>query len=149
MPVWQCERGYSPCQATDGANQQANKTSWTDGAQSDLLTARFCIYSLISPVSRTKGSCRSGVWSRDFNGTCSVKTSQPVGNYQTEGFMVSDLLERGRDEGKCGAAFPPLLFSSLPSSVRVFVFWTEINCSLFINLLMVGNCFSHPLGFLK
>ena len=109
--------GYSLCQATDGANQQANRTSWTDGAHSDLLTAQFCRYSLISPVSRSKESHRSGVWSQDFTGLA----CQPVGNYQTEGLIVSDLLERGKDEGKCGAASPPLL-SSLPSSVRVFVF---------------------------
>lgn len=54
------------------------------------------------------------------------------------------LVGAGKDEGKCGAASSPLLLSSLPSSVRVFVFSTEINCSLFINLLMVGNCFSPP-----
>lgn len=101
------ERGYSLCQATDGASQQANKTSWTDGAHSDLLTARFRIYSLISSVSRTKRVMQKWCVIAGFNRTCSVETSQPVGNYQTEEFIVSDLLEQGTTKGKCGAAFPP------------------------------------------
>lgn len=96
----------------DGTHQQANRTSWTDGAHSDLLTARFCIYSLISPVSTTKGLRRSGVGSHDSTGPARRKNSQPVGYYQTGGFMVSDLLERGRTKGNVGQ--PPPLCSSPP-----------------------------------
>lgn len=47
---------------------------------------------------------------------------------------------RERTTGNVGRP-PSSLPPSLPSSVRVFVFWTEINCCLFINLLMLGNCF--------
>lgn len=95
-------------------------TSWTDGAQSNFLTAQFCIDSLISPVSRTK---------RVMQNWCVIPASprenqpasQPVGNHQTEGLIVSDLLEGGRTEVNVG--HPDSSSPSLhPCSVRAFVF---------------------------
>lgn len=124
-------------------NQQANRTSWTDGAHSALLTAQFCIYSLISPVSRNQRVMQKCCVIAVFCRTCSVQTSQPSWPLSDRRIHRKWLVGIEKDEGKCGAAFP-LLLASLPSSVRVFVFQTEINCSLFINLLMVGNCFWLP-----
>lgn len=89
--------GIYKAAAAAGANQQANKTSCTDGAHANLSTAQLCIYSLISPVSGINGVMGKQRAAAGLNRTRPLKTTQAVGNHWREGFTA-----KGHDGARKG-----------------------------------------------